>query len=112
MEYCKKNCKYLFPTEEQQIDNRDMHWCRKYKVRLFHGGHHPEICKYNDCENKTIDSFLVRLQETKKKMTTLKKEQNKLLKKYTELLEVCKKLLTNCPSPEDIEFALKAIVKE
>ena len=60
--YCPRDCKHLNITEEQQnmfggaIDwLYKTHICRKYNVRVFHLGAHPDLYKCKECyreENK------------------------------------------------------------
>lgn len=50
--FCKPNCCYLFPTEEEQTSEKEAHWCAKYGERLYHRSNHPKIVKCRACKNK------------------------------------------------------------
>lgn len=54
--FCKPDCKYLYPNEEQQ-DSLGLqgiaHYCHKYSVVLKHGNYHPNILKIKICDEES-----------------------------------------------------------
>jgi len=50
VKFCRKNCKHLKPTEEQQGSKKEVHWCDFYHVRVMHNGYHPRIQCVPTCE--------------------------------------------------------------
>ena len=41
---------YLEPTEHNQTDNKIHHYCTKYKKRVKHLYHHPNIVSLDECK--------------------------------------------------------------
>lgn len=52
MKYCD-DCLNLTPTEEEQrkLNYQVLHWCRRLKVQLFHGEHHPRLPRPEECDD-------------------------------------------------------------
>jgi len=50
-EYCG-NCEWLSITEEEQNKQKikNSHFCKKYKRRVYHLEHHPNIIKFYKCK--------------------------------------------------------------
>ena len=46
--FCKRDCKYLSPTEEEQKKG-EFHYCSKYKKYLLHLGAHPKLRAVEGC---------------------------------------------------------------
>jgi hypothetical protein len=44
------DCPYCIPKETDQTKVHEIHICKLYKVRLLHGGNHPNILKYIKCQ--------------------------------------------------------------
>lgn len=51
LDFCPNNCPNLNLTEEQQnmLDEPKLHFCTKYKVRLYHRLAHPNLYKCEQC---------------------------------------------------------------
>lgn len=91
------------------------------KARALEQGAWEETKKYQDkCvqlqkENEELKTVVANYKLQAKldsgERKYLKSIEKKLQSRITELLEACKRLLTNCPSPYDIESAEKAIKK-
>lgn len=51
---CPANCEFLSITEtEQGLQKKrpqDIHFCNKYKARIYHSGIHPNLIMHDDCE--------------------------------------------------------------
>ena len=50
MMFCRKNCRYLKPTEENQTALKEGYFCRKFKKQVHHGYAHPLIYKLPECK--------------------------------------------------------------
>jgi len=50
-DYCGE-CEHLSPKESEQTQDKEAHFCKKYKQRLFHLGRHPKIVRAVRCELK------------------------------------------------------------
>lgn len=63
--FCYENCKNLDPTEEEQrktgMRNNPFHYCNKYKIRVMHGGYHPNLIKLGKCNYNPEDSLFIKL---------------------------------------------------
>ncbi len=40
--YCDE-CKFLSPIEQEQTSKKEHHWCRVYKIIVYHLNEHPRI---------------------------------------------------------------------
>jgi len=49
MKYCRKNCRYLKPTEEKQTKEKESHICENHGKRVYHGPYHPKLIKLDEC---------------------------------------------------------------
>ena len=43
------NCEYLTPTEKEQTNSNEIHWCTKYNKQVKHNGYHPELPRLDKC---------------------------------------------------------------
>ena len=43
------NCKHLTPTESEQSEKKEPHWCKKYNEQVKHNGHHPMLPRLEQC---------------------------------------------------------------
>jgi hypothetical protein len=53
--FCRKNCKWLEPTEKRQDELKRMgrilnHRCMKYLKFVKHEGFHPDLVKLDECK--------------------------------------------------------------
>lgn len=47
IQFCDSKCPHLSPKENHPHTNG--HRCLKYKERLLHNGHHPNLVKLTEC---------------------------------------------------------------
>ena len=49
IKYCRKNCIFLNPTEKQQTDKKEKHFCCLFRKIIFHLNFHPKLIAINKC---------------------------------------------------------------